>query len=270
MAPPRRNTGNGSGNYEGTPAGNAPEMTMVLQTLTTIMQQQQQAQAQHVVRYQQDSEHRLLRDFKALQPSVFKGDTTPHEASRWIIHVEKILDTMDVTSAKRVALATFQLEGQAEFWWQSVKRRRGPDEPPMEWQEFQEAFFEKYFPEPIRDQLEKDFMDLKQEGMTVIQYESRFDELSRYAPHIIDTEARRAKRFEQGLRPELKKQVVPHRLRDYGELLLTAIAAEGESVVPNQVGGKRDEGHQAQHKHKGINCFALFYPFFPICGYVLT
>lgn len=77
-----------------------------------------------------------LENLRSYIQTVFKGDTTPHEANHWITHMEKILDTMDVTGAKHVTLVTLQLEGQTAFWWQTVKRRRGTNEPLMEWEEF--------------------------------------------------------------------------------------------------------------------------------------
>ena len=35
--------------------------------------------------------------------------------------------------------------------------------------------------------------------MTVAEYETKFTELARYAPHMIDTDYKKAKKFEGGL-----------------------------------------------------------------------
>ena len=44
--------------------------------------------------------------------------------------------------------------------------------------------------------------------MTVLEYEVRFAELSRYAPHIVIDERRKVKKFVMGLRPSLRTRLV--------------------------------------------------------------
>ena len=62
--------------------------------------------------------------------------------------------------------------------------------------------------------------------MIVVEYNAKFIELSRYAPHIVSTESRKARRFEAGLRWDIKKQVVILRLPTYQEVLQAALIAE--------------------------------------------
>ncbi|GFZ05902.1 hypothetical protein Acr_18g0000720 [Actinidia rufa] len=42
--------------------------------------------------------------------------------------------------------------------------------------------------------------------MIVVEYNAKFMELSRYAPHIVSTESRKARRFEAGLRWNIKNK----------------------------------------------------------------
>ena len=49
--------------------------------------------------------------------------------------------------------------------------------------------------------MKADFLSLQEGSMIVVEYERRFNELSRYAMEFISIETNRAKRFEQGLRP---------------------------------------------------------------------
>ena len=44
--------------------------------------------------------------------------------------------------------------------------------------------------------------------MTVLEYQARFVELSRYAPHIVIDERRKVKKFVMGLRPPLRTRLV--------------------------------------------------------------
>ncbi|GFY96672.1 hypothetical protein Acr_11g0009780 [Actinidia rufa] len=68
------------------------------------------------------------------------------------------------------------------------------------------VFNEEYFPEMIRDQKIQEFLNLKQGDMIVVEYNAKFMELSRYAPHIVSTESRKARRFEAGLRWNIKNK----------------------------------------------------------------
>lgn len=52
------------------------------------------------------------------------------------------------------------------------------DERPITWDLFVEAFLEKYFPSQVRDNMEVDFMRLKQGSRSVVEYEEQFTALS--------------------------------------------------------------------------------------------
>ncbi|KAH7514930.1 hypothetical protein FEM48_Zijuj11G0142400 [Ziziphus jujuba var. spinosa] len=68
-----------------------------------------------------------------------------------------------------------------------------------------------------RDNKIAEFIELKQGKMTLAQYERKFDELSRYAPHLVDTDERKAQKFEKGLRDGLRRPILVLRLQTYGE-----------------------------------------------------
>ena len=59
---------------------------------------------------------------------------------------------------------------------------------------------EKYFPQFLQDRMELQFLELKQGDMSVVEYERKFAELARFVPTYIDTDRKRAKRFQQGLK----------------------------------------------------------------------
>lgn len=44
--------------------------------------------------------------------------------------------------------------------------------------------------------MELKFLELKQGNMTVAEYEAKFLELSRFVPYHVDTDEKRAKRFQ--------------------------------------------------------------------------
>ena len=58
-----------------------------------------------------------LQRFKAHHPPTFTGGGDPMVADHWFMQVEKVLEAMEITSGtKRIRLAAFQLEGEAQVW----------------------------------------------------------------------------------------------------------------------------------------------------------
>lgn len=96
----------------------------------------------------------------------------------------------------------------------------------MTWVQFKESFFEKYFPQCVRDRKVTEFEQLKQGTMSVAKYESKFTELARYAPHMVDTGYKKARKFEGGLNVEILDRINVMKLLKYVDVLDRAIIAE--------------------------------------------
>ncbi|XP_068242570.1 uncharacterized protein [Palaemon carinicauda] len=62
--------------------------------------------------------------------------------------------------------------------------------------------------------------------MTVAQYAAKFDELSRFAPHMVSTESLKARKFERGLKSGIQAKVFLWRCPTYAEILEKALFAE--------------------------------------------
>ena len=63
-----------------------------------------------------------LQRFRAHHPPIFTGEGDPMVVDHWFMQVEKILEAMEITSdTTRIRLAAFQLEGEAQVWWNWVK-----------------------------------------------------------------------------------------------------------------------------------------------------
>lgn len=75
-------------------------------------------------------------------------------------------------------------------------------------------FLEKYFPEVMHNKKEIEFLELKQENMTVVDYAAKFEELVKFYPHYngAAVDGSRCIMFENGLRPEIKQGI------DYQEI----------------------------------------------------
>ena len=51
------------------------------------------------------------------------------------------------------------------------------------------------FPKHLENQMELKFMELKQKNMWVAEHESKFIELSKFIPHRVNTDEKKARRF---------------------------------------------------------------------------
>ena len=124
-----------------------------------------------------------LQRFKAHHPPKFTGGGDPMVADLWFMQIEKVLESMKITSnTNRIRLAAFQLEGEAQVWWNWAKTSR--DLEAMTWAEFQELFMGKYFLDTARPAKAQEFLELKQGTMTVMDYVARFTELDTPPPPI--------------------------------------------------------------------------------------
>ncbi|XP_074342295.1 uncharacterized protein LOC141679803 [Apium graveolens] len=131
--------------------------------------------------------------------------------------MEKAFELAKVKDKKKAQYASSYLKDEASYWWESTKALLEGES--ISWQKFMELFLEKYLPSYMQDQLEMRFLDLKQENMTVVEYEVKFSELARFVPKYVNTEAKKAKRFQQGLKPWIRNQVALLEIRTYDVVL---------------------------------------------------
>ena len=143
------------------------------------------------------------------------------------MQVEKILEAMEITSDTiKIRLAAFQLEGEAQVWWNWAKTSR--DLEAMTWAEFQELFIGEYFSDTARHAKAQEFLELKQRTRTMIKYVARFTELARFVDDYVATDLTKVGRFENGLRLSIRGRIVGLRLQDMDSMVGTALIIERE------------------------------------------
>ena len=97
-------------------------------------------------------------------------------------------------------------------------------------------------PEMYRDEKLREFLNLRQKSMTVVEYEVRFTQLSHYAPMMVSTERDRCRRLEDGLHYDIRSRLTLSDTRTYQDL--RAAATRVERLL------KENERYQAAHKSK--------------------
>ena len=181
-----------------------------------------------------------LQRFRSHHPPTFIGGGDPMVADHWFMQIEKMLEAMKITSyTTKIRLAAFQLEGEAQVWWNWAKTSR--DLEAMTWAEFQELFMGKYFLDTARHAKAQEFLELKQGTMTMMDYVARFRELVCFADDYVATDMAQARRFENGLKLSIRGRIVGLRLHDMNSMVGTALTIERE----------RDRGCS---EHSGYGC----------------
>ncbi|XP_028075781.1 uncharacterized protein LOC114278013 [Camellia sinensis] len=165
----------------------------------------------------------LTREFKNMKPSLFHGGIEPLKAETWVLRIGKLFEVFPYAEAQKVQLAAFTFEDDARRWWMLVR----DENKDITCARFLEIFYEKYFPQCVRVRKVPEFMELKQGNKSVTEYEAQFTELARFAPHMVDTDYKKASQFEGGLRDLILERVNVLKLPTYVDVLDKALIVEG-------------------------------------------
>ena len=226
------------------------QLVQLLQQQTATLAQQQQIIQTQQQQLQQQPPNQPVVNFKAFQavkPPEFQGSTDPTEAQKWLKEIEKAFVLIQVSEEQKTNFASYMLKGEANYWWEATKALE--EEELVTWDRFKQLFLEQYFPRYMKAQMELKFFELKQNNMSVAEYEKKFTELARFVPEYVDSEEKKARRFQQGLKPWIRGRIAMLELNTYAEVMQKAIIVEGESDQSQKERfdkkrkfGQRDEG----------------------------
>jgi hypothetical protein len=127
----------------------------------------------------------------------------------------------------------------------------------VSWELFKERFRERYLSEEFIERQLNEFNALRQGGCTVPEYEARFMELLRYAPHL-NTDNLKVNWFVFGLHGSLRAKVrilMPQTLHDVVQKALIAeeeLISGGQTRTPARPAGQGSSGtpqHQTPVRH---------------------
>ncbi|XP_020421244.1 uncharacterized protein LOC109949586 [Prunus persica] len=175
---------------------------------------------------------------KRIGATDFDGDGTPAVAEEWIEKMEWIMEVMAVPQHSRVPLATFFLIKNARHWWDSVKRRYR-DPLAITWQVFRAAFDSQYYPQAYQNLKMQEFLQLEQGMMTVLEYEKRFHDLSKYCLPLVEDESKKCQLFTMGLKASIRDIVISQRLTNFGDVVMSASLIESSQMMARPRGELR-------------------------------
>jgi len=123
----------------------------------------------------------------------------------------------------------------------------GGEDEPVSWETFRERFLSEYLPNSIRYDKEVEFLQLTQGGKTVAEYAERFKHLSRFYTLPLDEEWR-CRKFENGLRGDIRLMVAPLSIKDFVALVEKARVME---KMKREVEGQRPQQPQPPQRIGG-------------------
>ncbi|XP_056177407.1 uncharacterized protein LOC130140871 [Syzygium oleosum] len=175
-----------------------------------------QRQAQMAVNRQM---HQLVEQFLKLKSPKFNGRDDPEATPRWVEELEKAFDVLGCTETEKVTLAIYQLQDNANDWWKATRDR--------------------VFSEECTRKKTDGIHEAPPRQMTVDQYEAEFARLSKFAPRMVENPQDKVRRFRDGLKPDLRSQMISLNIRDYGEMYERAQAIERDQLERATASGSR-------------------------------
>ena len=108
------------------------------------------------------------------------------------------------------------------------------------------ALHEKVLPASARHAQAREFLELRQGAMTVLEYVAKFIELARFANDYVATYMAKVRKFEDGLKLSIRGKIMGLLLQDMDSMVRTAMVIKREiddvkSIQDAGVNGKRKE-----------------------------
>ena len=189
--------------------------------------------------------------FRKLQPPTFDGGVDPIQAEQWIRTTECMLAYAKVRDGDKVLCASFMLRHHAEYWWDTISSIH--DITTMTQERFRKLFYGKYFTDTMKANRRAEFANLKQGGMSVTEYIRKFDELSRYAPHMVATNELKVDQFIQGLKKTIVRDLKACGIKSVSFAQITDRAFEAEQAKKDILDGERAiRERQARQAHQNF------------------
>lgn len=165
----------------------------------------------------------MMRHMRNMQMEFFSGKADAITADNWRRQLERNFVSARCPPEFRRDLAVHHLKDDALVWWEGVTERAHGIR--LTWDDFLEAFNEKYFPPSAMDQMESKFQDIRQGSRNVREYGDEFNRLRRFAGHYL-SDRELVRRFLKGMRIELRNSCSVRDYRDIHELIEKAAEQE--------------------------------------------
>ena len=113
----------------------------------------------------------------------------------------------------------------------------------------------KFSPASARHAKAREFLELKQGSMTVLEYVAEFIELASFKDDYVATNMAKVRKFKDGLKLSIRGKIMGFLLQEMDSMVRTAMAIEREidnarSIQDTGAGDKRKEGQPSSSSGK--------------------
>ncbi|XP_073313470.1 uncharacterized protein [Primulina huaijiensis] len=112
----------------------------------------------------------------------------------------------------------------ARIWWEATKVTVNVRQ--LKWEEFKELFYAKYFSREVKAKKVKEFLELRQDSLSVAEYTLKFEEGCVFVPFIAENDKVEGEHFLRGLKPEIRRDVHMAKVITYQDIVERALLAE--------------------------------------------
>jgi hypothetical protein len=161
------------------------------------------------------------------RPPIFKEAVEPLDAEEWINTMEDMFHVLRMTEVLKTEYAAHQLQGPARMWWKHHRTTFSPNAH-ITWREFTKAFRGVYILPGLTEMKLGEFLALNQ---TVTQYLHAFNNLSRYASDMVNTDAKKIASFRRGLNPKMMKHVGTNTRTGFNDFVSDCLKQEKNNNV---------------------------------------
>ena len=163
-----------------------------------------------------------------------------------------MLVQMHCTAEEKMECATSLLQDEAYQWWVSMTRTA-----PLEsitWKFFLDEFKKHYVGRIYLANMRREFHNLRQRQMSVIEYQREFTRLSKYALEILVSEEEKCRRFEDGLNDHIQAHVTAFFHEDFSKIVTCALNVERvkkeERERKDKRQGKKNPGQSSSQQQQ--------------------
>ena len=94
----------------------------------------------------------------------------------------------------------------------------------------------------------KEFLELKQKGMTMLEYVTKFTELACFGDDYVATDMAKVRKFDDGLKLSIRGKIVRFLLQDMDSMVRTAMAIEREREDAQSIQDAGDSGKRKENQ----------------------
>ncbi|EPS69978.1 hypothetical protein M569_04784, partial [Genlisea aurea] len=154
----------------------------------------------------------------------FSGEVS-EEAEAWLKTFEGKCKFLGVPDEVKTLIAVQWFDGRASTWWNSVETSliAGME---TNWDVFKKIYLDYFFPKELRNRKKREFNQLVQGNMKVMQYREKFQDLGRYAPKVMDDEEEKIQKFYDGLSRHIRVPLTELRASTFAEVVNFALEIE--------------------------------------------